>query len=57
MVGVVIDQGAEVDALEIPFFSHLVPTPKGAVYLARKFNKKIYTSFCLRQNNFLIYLR
>jgi len=52
MIGVVIDHGAEVDALEIPFFSHLVPTPKGAVYLARKFNKKIYTSFCLRQNNF-----
>ncbi|MFH1518946.1 MAG: ELM1/GtrOC1 family putative glycosyltransferase [Candidatus Omnitrophota bacterium] len=52
MVGVVIDHGAEADALEIDFFSHLVPTPKGAVYLARKFNKKIYTTFCRRQKNF-----
>ena len=52
MIGVVIDQGAEVDALEIEFFSHLVPTPKGAVYLARKFDKKIYITFCRRQKNF-----
>lgn len=52
MIGVAIDQGAEIDALEIKFFSHLVPTPKGAVYLARKFNKKIYVSFCRRRNNF-----
>ncbi len=52
MVGVVIDHGAEADALEIEFFSHLVPTPKGAVYLARKFNKKIYTTFCRRKKNF-----
>lgn len=52
MIGVVVDHGAEADALEIEFFSHLVPTPKGAVYLARKFNKKIYVTFCLRRNNF-----
>ena len=52
MIGVVIDHGAEDDALEIEFFSQLVPTPKGAVYLARKFNKKIYTTFCRRQKNF-----
>ena len=52
MIGVVIDHGAEVDALGIEFFSHIVPTPKGAVYLARKFNKKIYTTFCRRQKNF-----
>ena len=52
MIGVAIDQGAETDALEIEFFSHLVPTPKGAVYLARKFNKKIYVTFCRRRKNF-----
>lgn len=52
MIGVVIDHGAEADALEIEFFSHLVPTPKGAVYLARKFNKKIYVTFCQRRKNF-----
>jgi len=52
MIGVVIDHGAEADALEIEFFSHLVPTPRGAVYLARKFNKKIYVSFCRRRKNF-----
>jgi lauroyl/myristoyl acyltransferase/mitochondrial fission protein ELM1 len=52
MVGVVVDHGAEADALEVEFFSHLVPTPKGAVYLARKFNKKIYPTFCRRQGGF-----
>ena len=52
MIGVAIDQGADTDALEIEFFSHLVPTPKGAVYLARKFNKKIYVTFCRRRKNF-----
>ncbi len=52
MVGMVIDHGAETDALEVEFFSHLVPTPKGGVYLAKKFNKKIYPTFCHRQEGF-----
>jgi len=52
MVGVVIDHGAEEDALYIDFFSHLVPTPKGGVYLAKKFNKYIYTTFCYRKAGF-----
>jgi len=52
MVGVVIDHGAGSESIEAEFFSHLVPTPKGAVYLAKKFNKKIYTSFCIRQKGF-----
>lgn len=51
-IGLVIDQGAEKDALAIEFFSHLVPTPKGAVYLAKKFNKKIYPAFCYREKGF-----
>ena len=52
MIGAVIDHGAEAGALEVEFFSHLVPTPKGAVYLARKFDKKIYPSFSWRQKGF-----
>jgi len=52
MVGVVIDHGAEEDALYVNFFSHLVPTPKGGVYLAKKFNKYIYTTFCYRKKGF-----
>ena len=52
MIGVVIDHGAEEDALYIDFFPHLVPTPKGGVYLAKKFNKYIYTTFCYRKVGF-----
>ncbi|MDD3295965.1 MAG: ELM1/GtrOC1 family putative glycosyltransferase [Candidatus Omnitrophica bacterium] len=52
LVGVVIDHGAEKDALMVEFFSHLVPTPKGAVYLAKKFNKPIYTNFSFRTKRF-----
>ena len=52
MIGVVIDHGAGSESTEAEFFSHLVPTPKGAVYLAKKFNKKIYTTFCIRQKGF-----
>lgn len=52
MVGAVVDHGAEAGAIEVEFFSHLVPTPKGAVYLARKFDKKIYTTFSWRKEGF-----
>ncbi|MFA7676921.1 MAG: ELM1/GtrOC1 family putative glycosyltransferase, partial [Candidatus Omnitrophota bacterium] len=52
LVGVVIDHGAEKDALMVDFFSHSVPTPKGAVYLAKKFNKPIYTNFSFRTGRF-----
>lgn len=52
MLGMVADQGAETDALEVEFFSHLVPTPKGAVYLAAKFNKNIYPCFSYRDSGF-----
>jgi lauroyl/myristoyl acyltransferase/mitochondrial fission protein ELM1 len=51
-IGLVIDHGAEKDAIVVNFFSHLVPTPKGAVYLARKFNLMIYPDFCYRQKLF-----
>lgn len=50
MIGMVLDHGAESDALAVDFFSHQVSTPKGAVYLAKKFNKKIYTNFSYRHN-------
>jgi len=52
MIGMVIDHGAEIDAPFVEFFSHLVATPKGAVHLAKKFNKKIYTTFSHHQGGF-----
>ncbi len=52
LIGLVVDHGAEDNALLVNFFSHLVPTPKGAVYLARKLNKKIYPCFGYRKSGF-----
>ena len=52
LIGLVIDHGAEDNALFVDFFSHSVPTPKGAVYLARKLNKKIYPCFGYRKSGF-----
>jgi len=52
LIGIVIDHGAEKDAPVVEFFSHLVPTPRGSVYLAKKFNKKIYPDFCYRTKGF-----
>ncbi|MFH1505315.1 MAG: ELM1/GtrOC1 family putative glycosyltransferase [Candidatus Omnitrophota bacterium] len=52
MIGMVLDHGAEDDAMTIDFFSHQVSTPKGAVYLAKKFNKKIYTNFSYRRDSY-----
>ncbi|MDD4182944.1 MAG: ELM1/GtrOC1 family putative glycosyltransferase [Candidatus Omnitrophica bacterium] len=49
LIGMVIDHGAEDNALNVDFFSHSVPTPKGAVYLAKKLNKKIYPCFGYRK--------
>lgn len=51
-VGLVVDHGAEDNALFIKFFSHLVPTPSGIIHLARKFNKKIHPSFGYRKKGF-----
>lgn len=51
-LGMVADQGAESDALDVEFFSQLVPTPKGAVYLAGKFDKNIYPCFSYRESGF-----
>lgn len=52
MVGLVIDHGAEDNALLVDFFTHLVPTPKGALYLAKKLNKHIYPCFGYRKKGF-----
>jgi len=52
VIGIVVDQGAEKGALDIEFFSHLVPTPQGAFYLAKKFDKKIYPTFSHRDKGF-----
>lgn len=51
-VSLVIDHGAEDNALMVNFFNHLVPTPKGAVYLAKKLNKQIYPCFGYRIKGF-----
>lgn len=52
MTAALIDHGAEDNADYIEFFSQSVPTPGGAVYLARKFNKNIYPCFQYRGKKF-----
>lgn len=52
VVSLVIDHGAEDNALMVDFFRHIVPTPKGAVYLAKKLNKQIYPCFGYRKRGF-----
>lgn len=52
IIGIIVDQGAEDNAGFIEFFSQLVPTPGGAVYLSRKFNKNIYPAFDYRGRGF-----
>jgi len=51
-IGVTVDHGAKEGDVAVDFFSHLVPTPRGAVYLAKKFNKKIYPCFAYRRKAF-----
>jgi KDO2-lipid IV(A) lauroyltransferase len=51
-LGMAVDHGAEDNAVFVRFFSHLVPAPGGIVYLARKFNKKIYPCFGRRVKGF-----
>ena len=51
-VGLVVDHGAEDNAMLVEFFSQLVPTPKGAVFIAKKFNKKIYPCYGYREKGF-----
>ncbi|MCP4652679.1 MAG: hypothetical protein GY858_04775 [Candidatus Omnitrophica bacterium] len=48
LIGMTMDHGAEDNAHLIEFFSHIIPTPRGAVYLAKKFNKKIFPCFGYR---------
>ncbi|MBU1121865.1 MAG: mitochondrial fission ELM1 family protein [Candidatus Omnitrophica bacterium] len=52
IIGVIVDHGAEDNAKLSEFFSQLVPTPGGAVYLSKKFNKKIYPGFTYRDKGF-----
>lgn len=51
-VGLVVDHGAEVGAEMTDFFNQTIPTPKGAVFLAKKYQKKIYPSFSRRTGDF-----
>ncbi|MCM8786624.1 MAG: mitochondrial fission ELM1 family protein [Candidatus Omnitrophica bacterium] len=51
-IAMAFDHGAERNAPLAIFFSQLIPTPRGAVYLAKKFNKKIYAGFGWRKTRF-----
>ncbi|MCD6229011.1 MAG: mitochondrial fission ELM1 family protein [Candidatus Omnitrophica bacterium] len=53
-VGMVVDHGAEKNSEIVDFFNIPVPTPGGAVYLAKKFGKKIYPAFGYREGNYHI---
>lgn len=48
-LGMVIDQGMDSAFIYLDFFSQVVPTPTGAVFLAQKYNKPIYPCFGYRQ--------
>lgn len=50
--GLVVDHGAEVGAEMTDFFNQTIPTPKGAVFLAKKYQKNIYPSFSRRTGDF-----
>lgn len=50
--GLVVDHGAEENALLASFFSQTVPYPRGAVFLAKKYKKKIYPFLNYRTGGF-----
>ncbi|MDD5081488.1 MAG: ELM1/GtrOC1 family putative glycosyltransferase [Candidatus Omnitrophica bacterium] len=52
VVGMVVDHGAEDNAIYVELFSHLVPTPRGAVYVARKLERTIYPCYGVREHGF-----
>lgn len=51
-VGMVVDHGAEDGAVIVKFFSHFVPAPGGAVYLAKKFGLALFPCFGRRVSGF-----
>ncbi|MFO8053016.1 MAG: ELM1/GtrOC1 family putative glycosyltransferase [Candidatus Omnitrophota bacterium] len=51
-IGLVVDHGAEAGAEMTNFFDQTIPTPKGAVFLAKKFKKQIYPCFNRRIEGF-----
>lgn len=51
-IGLAVDHGAQENMPFVSFFNHLVPTPNGAPYLAKKFGKAIHPSFVYRKRNF-----
>ncbi|MBN2483366.1 MAG: mitochondrial fission ELM1 family protein [Candidatus Omnitrophica bacterium] len=55
-VGLVIDHGAEKNARFVDFFGQLVPTPGGAVSLAKKFDKRIFPTFGYRKGKEQIFV-
>ncbi|MCF7870860.1 MAG: mitochondrial fission ELM1 family protein [Candidatus Omnitrophica bacterium] len=51
-IGLVVDHGAEGEAETTNFFGQFIPTPKGAVFIAKKFQKYIYPCFSRRTGGF-----
>ncbi|MCF7893534.1 MAG: mitochondrial fission ELM1 family protein [Candidatus Omnitrophica bacterium] len=51
-IGLVVDHGAEAGAEMTNFFDQIIPTPKGAVFLAKRFKKYIYPCFSRRIGDF-----
>lgn len=51
-VGMVVDHGLKKGATFLNFFNHYVPTPQGAVMLAKKFNLPLYPCFGYRVKKF-----
>jgi lauroyl/myristoyl acyltransferase/mitochondrial fission protein ELM1 len=51
-IGLVVDHGAEGEAETTNFFGQFIPTPKGAVFIAKKFQKNIYPCFSRRTGGF-----
>jgi KDO2-lipid IV(A) lauroyltransferase len=51
-IGMAVDHGAEDNAAIVKFFSHYIPAPGGAVYLAKRFNIPLYPCFGRRIGGF-----
>lgn len=50
-IALMADHGAEDNAVFVNFFSHSVPTPGGAVYLATHFRRKISLAYIARRSD------
>lgn len=51
-IGMVVDHGSEAGADLVVFFGQVIPAPKGAAFLAKKFKRKVYLFFSRRIGTF-----